>query len=200
MNDNVENQATSFSLKNIPSDYILVPQNTIRLETYLQQDTVTVKDNTSKIDLVVLRIANLDSGKISTSSDPDWESVKKQYLSIDGSSTLSNGRAVWMIRSLTDSRISYELQTRIQTGEKVYVKSDILTLLPESKFPKFILTSSTGSQTPKTVRADDLEGINILFQTEEAPSKVDVEITDFVTNKRILSLNAVPVTQKNLRI
>lgn len=85
MNDNVENQATSFSLKNIPSDYILVPQNTIRLETYLQQDTVTVQDNTSKIDLVVLRIANLDSGKISTPSDPDWESIKKQYLSIDGS-------------------------------------------------------------------------------------------------------------------
>jgi hypothetical protein len=83
VNDDVESQATSFFLKNIPSDYILSPQNTIRLETYLQQGAVTVQDNTSAIDLVVLRIANLDTGKISTPSDADWEAVKTQYISIN---------------------------------------------------------------------------------------------------------------------
>lgn len=134
------------------------------MDTYLEQGGALVTDNTSKIDLVILKIANLDTGKIFTPSNSDWESIKKHYISLLGSPTLRNGHAVWTIRSLTRSRMSAELETRVQAGSHVYVKSSPFTLSPESQFPKFTLVSSEGSLTPSTVRADDMQGVNMLFQ------------------------------------
>jgi hypothetical protein len=142
----------------------------------------------------------LDTGKVYTRSDADWETIKKEHLSIAGSSVLRNGKAVWTIRSLKNESLSFEFETRVQSGDVVYVKSPLFTLSPESKFPSFTLLASSRSLTPKTVRADDSEGIRILFQSDNAPSSVDVDITDYVTNKNILSLRSVPVTQKTLKI
>ncbi|MEI6711931.1 MAG: hypothetical protein WCK88_07330 [bacterium] len=176
------------------------PQNSISLDTYLEQGTSAVDDSTSKVDLVILKIANLDTGKMFTPDDPEWESIKKQYISIDGSPILRNGRAVWTIRSLTSTRMSFELETRIQSDSHVYIRSSTVTLSPESQFPQFTLVSSDGSLTPQTVRADDTKGINILFQSENAPSSVDVEVTDYISNKNVLSLHAVPVVQKALQL
>lgn len=135
-----------------------------------------------------------------TSNDTDWETIKKESLSIAGSSILSNGKALWTIRSLTDEPLSFEFETRVQSGNTVYVKSPVFTLSPESKFPSFTLLSSANSLTPKTVRADDSEGIRILFQSENAPKTVDIDIAEYVTNKSVLSLRSVPVSQKTLKI
>jgi hypothetical protein len=35
--DSVENSAQSFTLRNIPSSYVLAPRGTVTLETYLQK-------------------------------------------------------------------------------------------------------------------------------------------------------------------
>jgi hypothetical protein len=113
---------------------------------------------------------------------------------------LVNGRAVWTIHSLKNELLSFEFETRIQSNSVVYLKSPVFTLSPESKFPPFTLLSSTDSLTPKTVRADDSEGIKILFQSEKIPTTVDVDISEYVTNKKLLSLRSVPVVQKTVII
>lgn|GEM_PF-3357149 len=80
--DSIETTPQSFTLRNIPSSYILEPRASIILETYLEQGGIQASDNTSRIDLVPLRIANLDTGKIFTPSDPEWESLRKESLSL----------------------------------------------------------------------------------------------------------------------
>ena len=179
---------------------MLEPRNSITLDTYLEQGDSIVLDDTSRVDLVLVKIANLDTGKVFVSTDLSWESIKKQSLSVAGSPVLRNGRVVWTIRSLTDTRMSFEFETRIQSKGSVYVKSAAFTLSPESKFPQFTLLSSDGALTPKTIRADDVQGVSMLFQSENVPTTVDVEITDFVTNKNVLSLRSVPVIQKTLKL
>ncbi len=146
------------------------------------------------------RIANLETGKIYTRNDTNWGAIQKEHLSIAGSSTLRDGKAVWTIRSLKNEALSFEFETRVQSGTTVYIKSPVFTLSPESKFPLFTLLSSTGSLTPKTVRADDLNGIQILFQSDNVPTNVDIDIVEYVTSKNVLSLRSVPITQKTLRI
>lgn len=146
------------------------------------------------------KIANLDTGKTYTPQDTDWEAIKKQYISITGSPVLTDGRGTWTVRSLTSSRIAFEIQTRIQSGNTVYIQSEEITLVPESRFPAFTVLSSDGSLTPKTINADDTKGINILFTSENAPTTVDVEITDYLTDASLLKLNSVPVQNKTLRL
>jgi len=198
--DTLESDTDSSILRNIPSSYVLQPKATITLETYLQRWESIVGDNTSQVDLVLTRMADLNTGKIYTSSDSEWETIKKQSISLKGSSVLTNGKALWTIQSLTSTRMSFEFETRVQSDTMVYVRSWVFTLSPESWFPSFTLLSSPGALTPKTVRADDANGINILFQSDNAPEKVDIDIIDYVTNKNILSLRSVPVTQKTLKI
>ena len=149
---------------------------------------------------MVTRIANLDTGKIYTSKDTDWGTTQKQYISLTGSTVLTDGRASWTVRSLTSARISFEVETRIQSGSTIYIQSEKITLVPESHFPAFTLLSSDGSLTPKTINADDPNGINVLFTSENAPTSVDIEITNYLTDASILKLNSVPVQNKNLRL
>jgi len=148
----------------------------------------------------VTRIANLDTGKTYTQKDTEWEALKKQYISLTGSAVLTDGKASWTVRSLTSFRISFEIETRIQSGGTVYIRSEAITLVPESHFPAFTVLSSDGSLTPKTVNADDAKGINVLFTSENVPSTVDVEITKYLTDARILKLNSIPVQNNNLRL
>lgn len=146
------------------------------------------------------RIGNLDTGKVYTSKDADWEAIKKRSISLTGSAVLTDGRASWTVRSLTSARISFEVETRIQSGGTVYIQSETIALVPESRFPAFTVLSSDGSLTPKTINADDEKGINILFTSENAPTTVDVEISNYLTGVSILKLNAVPVQNNTLRI
>ncbi len=198
--DSIETDPISFSLRNTLSDYVLEPKRTVTLETYLEKGGIIVSDNTSQIQLVLVRMANLDTGKIYTSSDTDWESAKKQSLSVSGSDVLRNGKAVWKIQSLTNTRMLFEFETRIYSPTNIFVKSSPFTLSPESKFPLFTVLSSSGVLTPKTVRADDPRGITLLFSSDNAPNSVDVDIADYVTGKKILSLRSVPVVDKNLKM
>jgi len=96
--------------------------------------------------------------------------------------------------------MAFEFVTRIKSGTTTYVTSSVLQLSPESKFPSFTLLSSNNTLTPSTVRADDTQGITILFQSGTIPTRVDVDIREYITNKNILSLSDVPVTDKILRI
>ncbi len=159
-----------------------------------------MSEDSSPIDAVVTKIANLDTGEIYTPKDANWETIKQQYISITGSEVLTDGRAAWTVRSLTSARISFEIQTRIESGNTIYIQSEKTTLIPESHFPAFTVISSDGSLTPKTVNADDTKGINILFTGDDAPATVDVEITDYLTDASILKLDSVPVLNKNLRL
>jgi|GEM_PF-2875254 len=95
--------------------------------------------------------------------------------------------------------MSFEFETRVQSRSTVYVKSAPFTLSPESRFPAFTLLSSSGALTPKTVRADD-DGIKMLFQSENSPTKVDIDFVDYITNKNILSLRSVSVIDNILKI
>ena len=81
--DEIENTSGNFILRNIPSDYVLKPKNTIRLTTLLEKNGSQINDDTSRIEVNFLRIANLDSGIVYTPNHPDWESVKKQYISVE---------------------------------------------------------------------------------------------------------------------
>jgi hypothetical protein len=182
------------------SEYVLEPNTTLQLNAYLEKGGNVVNEDTSPIEVVVTRIANLDTGKVYTSKDPDWEALKKQYISLTGSAVLTDGRATWTVRSLTSARISFEITTRIQSGGTVYMQSENITLVPESHFPAFTVISSDGSLTPNTINADDVQGINILFTSDTVPTTVDIEIADYLTDQNILKLNAVPVHNKNIRL
>lgn len=198
--DTIENNSNSFSLRNLPSEYILSPKWSITLTTSLEQGTSLVHDNISQIQLVILRIANLDTGVQYTSTHPDWEKIQKESFAIDWSPIFRNGQAKWKIRSLTNARMSVEIETRIKSGDKIYVQSWKTTLSPESLFPQFTLLSSEWSLTPNTVRADDKNGVNLLFQSDDVPLTVDVEIVEYITNRVILPRSSFPVSQKTLRL
>lgn len=142
----------------------------------------------------------MDTGKTYTLQDPEWETIKKQSISLTGSTVLTDGRATWTVRSLASARISFEIETRVQSEGTIYIQSQKITLVPESHFPTFTVISSDGSLTPKTVNADDEKGINVLFTSEDVPTTVDVEITDYVTDTSVLKLDSVPVHNKNLRL
>ncbi len=200
MTDVVENDTDLFSLRNSPSDYILTPKGSITITTSLEKGSLLINDNVSKVSLVILRIANLDTGVKYTPSHPDWEKVKKESFSVAGSAILRGGQATWQIRSLTSTRMSVEFETRIESSGVIYVRSGKTTLSPESSFPKFTLLSSDGALTPKTVRADDTQGVTILFQSENTPPTVDVEITEYTTNKIVLPRSSFIINQKTLKI
>lgn len=145
-------------------------------------------------------MANLDTGKVFTPQSDDWETLKKQTLTVSGSQALKNGKAIWTIHSLTDARISFEFETRIQSGNTITIQSSIFTLSPESKFPQFTLLSSKNTLTPRTIHADDENGIVIQFSGENLPQSINIDIANYVTNKKILSLQSVPVVDQKARI
>lgn len=159
-----------------------------------------MNEDSSPISAVVTKIANLDTGEIYTPSDANWDTIQKRYISLTGSEVFTDGRATWIVRSLSSARISFEIQTRVQSGNTIYIQSETITLIPESHFPAFTVLSSDGSLTPKTVNADDAAGINILFTSPDAPATVDVEIIDALTDASIVRLDSVPVHNKNLRL
>jgi hypothetical protein len=124
--DSIEADSQSFTLRNVPSSFTLGPKGTITLESYLQKGDKIVWDTTSYIDLVPTRIANLTTGTLYTQNDPNWEARKKEYLTISGSSSLVNGRAVWTIHSLKNELLSFEFETRIQSNSVVYQNFHLL--------------------------------------------------------------------------
>ncbi len=89
--------------------------------------------------------------------------IQKQTLSIAGSPTLKNGKAIWTIHSLSENRLSFEFETRIQSQDSVVIRSSMFTLSPESKFPSFTLLSSKNTLISRTIHADDENGIIVQF-------------------------------------
>lgn len=200
INDSVESEASLLTLKNVVTNYVLKPQSTVMVESYLEKNTTVIWDDISEIQLVPLRIADLDSGEVFISQSKKWQKILSESLSIAWSPVLKDGKATWTVRSTSPRPLSIEFETRIQTWKNVLVRSVPFTLVPVSKFPPFTLLSSKESMAPRTIRADDATWLQIQFSGDTTPAKVDIEIRDAITGNSVFSSSSVPVVNQVLKI
>lgn len=111
--DYVEENADDLTLTNTLSSTVIEPNQTVRIDTALENSTYRINDDSTKIQLVVTRIDDLDEKKSYSSRDANWTEIQKSYFSVSGSSTLKDGHAVWIFSSKNNHRARITFETRI---------------------------------------------------------------------------------------
>lgn len=88
--DYVVKNVSSLSLVNTLSDSVIEKNQTIRVDTALENSQKLINDDVSNVELFVTQIDDLDSEKTYLSTDKDWEKIRSQYLNISGSPKLKD--------------------------------------------------------------------------------------------------------------
>lgn len=82
--DYVEENKNALILNNTLSADTLEPNQTLRIDTSLEDDVYRINDDTTKIQLEITRIDDLDEKKSYSSRDARWEDIQNRYFSVSG--------------------------------------------------------------------------------------------------------------------
>lgn len=113
MTDYLEAGNPAIVLDTTLSASTIEPSQTLRIDSTLEEGDYRLNDDTTRIQLVVTRIDDLDDKKSYSSRDADWSEIQNRYFSVSGSSTLKDGHAVWIFTSRNDHRARITFESRI---------------------------------------------------------------------------------------
>lgn len=182
--DYVEKNKDSLVLNNTLSSDTLESNQTLRIDTSLEDDTYRINDDTTRVQLEVTRIDDLDEKKSYSSRDIDWAKIKDTYFTISGSDTMTDGHAVWIFTSLNNHRSRISFESRIYSGSNVLIRSEKSSVLIGPIILGATVVSSAGTTSGQTLTAGDTSGLNVLLTgLDQYPSTVDVTLRDYVTGQ-----------------
>jgi hypothetical protein len=199
--DYVEKNASSLSLVNTFSDTFIEPHQTIHIDTVLESSTHRIDDDRSSVQLVVTRLDDLESGISYSPKTENWDKVLDQYIAISGSRVLTDGHAVWSVRSNNQKKVRVFIESNISNINKTFLHSERSLLLIWPKDLSVTIVSSPWQTQTQSVRAGEKNSIEVILGNSRTPlSRVNVQILDYVTGKSYISLSDIVVTNKKFRL
>jgi|GEM_PF-1399046 len=180
--DFVENNKNTLSLVNTLSTTTLKPKQALRIDTSLEDTVSRINDDTSRIQLEVLRIDDLDEKKSYSAQNAQWGEIQNQYYSLSGSEKLKDGHAVWVLTSRNENKSRITLESRMYSEQDVLLRSERNTILVGPSTLQVTVIGSSSLESSQTIRAGDPSGLNIFLDaTGPLASTADVTLQDYVT-------------------
>lgn len=199
--DYIENNTKTLSLTNTLSDTVIEQNTTIRIDTALENSTNLIDDDRSRVDIVITNIDDLETGKKYSENDANWDDVVDEYVSLSGSPTLKDGHVSWTFQAKNNHRARVYIESRIYSRDQIFLRSERSIILIGPKTIPLTVVSSSGEASGQTIRAGDTNGIQLLLgQTEPALSTVNIEIFDYVTSKKYVTLPNVSVQNNRIQL
>jgi hypothetical protein len=127
--DYVEKNKDSLVLYNTLLSDTLEPNQTLRIDTSLEDEKNRINDDTSRVELVITRIDDLDEKKSYSARDNDWSSIQNRYFKTSGSGTMTDGHVMWVFTSQNDHRARIYFESRIYSDSDVLLRSEKNSIL-----------------------------------------------------------------------